>query len=222
MRLSGGVLALRNSLVTDLKVLVVADDPLARGGVSSMLSGRHGLLVAGQVSVEDGVPEAADAYAADVIAWDLGLEPTSGNDRFAKLHRSLPPVVVLLADDALAGRVWSAGAKGIVHRDAPPRQLAAALLATAEGLVVVDSDAGEALLHRSGVAPVPAGTLTMRELEVLRLLAEGYSNKELAGRLEVTENTVKFHVNAILGKLGAQSRTEAVTRASRCQTHPNG
>ena len=80
---------------------------------------------------------------------------------------------------------------------------------------MLDDDAADALLRRGASGAGPVEPLTPRELGVLRLLGEGLPNKAVAARLEVSENTVKFHVNAIFGKLGVQSRTEAVVRATR-------
>ncbi len=103
--------------------------------------------------------------------------------------------------------------------------MAAALLAVAEGLAVLDADFQQALAgpnpssspapQYGGDEPPPVEELTPRELEVLRLVAEGLPNKTIAQRLDISEHTVKFHVNALLGKLGVGSRTEAVVRATR-------
>ena len=84
-----------------------------------------------------------------------------------------------------------------------------------EGATVLDAGFDDALVRRPDPPHTLRDPLTAREVEVLRLLAEGHANKSIAARLNVSENTVKFHVNAVLGKLGAQSRTEAVTRAVR-------
>jgi DNA-binding NarL/FixJ family response regulator len=92
----------------------------------------------------------------------------------------------------------------------------AALQAAAQGLAVLDpAFASEVLPARERMGEAPIEELTPRELEVLQLLAEGLSNRAVARQLDISEHTVKFHVNAILGKLGAQSRTEAVVRATR-------
>jgi DNA-binding NarL/FixJ family response regulator len=124
------------------------------------------------------------------------------------------PVVALLAVESLAGMARAAGARGLLPRTSNARQIVAALHAVVQGLLVFD----EMLL--AAPSPVPAELdlvepLSARELQVLRHLAEGLSNKEIARAIGVSEHTVKFHVNAILGKLGAQSRTEAVVKATR-------
>jgi DNA-binding NarL/FixJ family response regulator len=93
--------------------------------------------------------------------------------------------------------------------------LAAALRAVARGLLVLEPSLAAPLVQPRERAPAPAEELTAREREVLQLLAAGLANKAVAQRLGISEHTVKFHVNALLGKLGVQSRTEAVVRAAR-------
>jgi two-component system, NarL family, response regulator YdfI len=114
------------------------------------------------------------------------------------------PVIVVLseADHAQITRTLRAGARGAVPSSVTGPGLAAAVRAVYHGWVVSPPDS---------VPAAPVETLTPREVEVLRMLADGHSNKEIAGRLGISEHTVKFHVNSILGKLGAGSRTEAVT-----------
>jgi DNA-binding NarL/FixJ family response regulator len=118
-------------------------------------------------------------------------------------------VVALVRDEAEAARALSAGANGTVLRSASPSRIHAALHAVAEGLYV--SEVQIAIARESAAA----GSLTARENDVVRLLAAGLTNKEIAQRLGITENTVKFHVNGILGKLGVETRTEAVVHAAR-------
>jgi DNA-binding NarL/FixJ family response regulator len=122
-----------------------------------------------------------------------------------------PPLVVL-TDDTPTARALQWGVRAILPRDAPADQIVAAIHAVAEGLCAVPADAAAQalLLPAPGMEP-----LTPRESEVLEMLAEGIANKEIAARLHLSEHTVKFHVNAILGKLHAGTRTEAVTRAIR-------
>ena len=100
--------------------------------------------------------------------------------------------------------------------DTDAELLAAAVSALDQGLVVVDPALAAALFPNNSASPTaPAESLTPREMEVLQLLAEGLPNKIIAARLSVTDHTVKFHVNAIMSKLGVQSRTEAVVHATR-------
>jgi DNA-binding NarL/FixJ family response regulator len=165
-----------------------------------------------------------EIYRPDVLLWDAGWRPAPSLARLADLEARVP-VAILLPDQADARQAWAAGARGLLRRDAEPPRIAAALAATVHGFAVIEPDFAEALratlpdrtLSRSEAAdhaPL-VEPLTPREVEVLRLMAEGLPNKTIAARLEISEHTVKFHVNTILGKLGVASRTEAVVRATR-------
>ena len=122
--------------------------------------------------------------------------------------------MAILWDDAQGAAAVAAGAGGVVLRDTAPERLVSALEAVAQGLVVIDPLLAE-LLPRRRIAADLVEPLTPRENEVLQLLAEGRSNKSIAARLGISEHTAKFHVNAILGKLGAATRTEALAQAAR-------
>lgn len=207
--------AMNVSITNSVRVLILADDPLARAGLAALLSSAPTVVVTGQSSSDVDIAALLAAFQPDVILWDLGWTPDS---QIAALNQSVEEhaalVVALLAAPSLADAVRAAGARGLLPRSADGAHMAAALVAVAQGLLVFD----ETLLPAP--APLPADIelvepLSSRELEVLRHLAEGLSNKEIARALGISENTVKFHVNAILSKLGAQSRTEAVVRATR-------
>lgn len=156
-------------------------------------------------------PEAGEP---EVAVWDAG-SGTSGLEHLdGAASRSLR-VLAVLADEGQAAEALAAGARGVVLRDAGAARLAAAVRAVAEGLMVLDAVAAESVLRPRPAAPATVEHLTPREQEVLQLLAQGLSNKLIAARLGISDHTVKFHVNAILGKLGAQSRTEAIAQAAR-------
>jgi two-component system nitrate/nitrite response regulator NarL len=169
-----------------VRVQISGRDALAREGLAALLGRESAIKV-----VED---------AAEVVLWE-------------ERDEDLPQghVVALVSDEEGASRALSLGARGALLRDASARKLAAALVAGARGLVVLD----ETLPLVKREPPVSADTLTPREHEVLQLLAQGLANKEIAARLGVSDHTAKFHVNAILAKLGAASRTEAVVRAAK-------
>jgi two-component system nitrate/nitrite response regulator NarL len=221
-------------------VLVVGEDALARSGLAALFAGDPSIEVVGQLD-----PAAALATAPsplpphDVAVWDLGLHPSSALERLRELaggegFESHPPegaegveeteeleeqvgapVLALVAGEAVAAEALAAGARGLLFRDAEPFRLKAALAALAQGLLVIDEALAPRLLRQRPATPALAEPLTPRELEVLDLLAQGLSNKQIAGRLAISEHTAKFHVNAIVGKLGAQSRTDAAVRAAR-------
>ena len=200
----------------DLRVLVVAADPLVRAGLGAMLDGQPGCLVVGQVAGAPDLSSTIDIYRPEAVVWDLGWDPALSLEWLSDVSETGPPVIVLLPDDAYLGEVLATGARGMMLRDSSPEALAAALNAVAQGLTVFHPHLVLPPLPApdSPQAP-PIETLTRRETEVLQLLAEGLPNKSIADHLSITEHTVKFHVNSIMGKLGAQSRTEAVTRATR-------
>jgi two-component system, NarL family, nitrate/nitrite response regulator NarL len=202
--------------MNELRLLIIAGDPLARAGLAALLAEQAGFVVAGRVSPGDDLPAAVAAYLPDVLVWDLGWDPASALEHLAEVSSDAPPILALLADADDGPAAWGAGAGGAVSRDLEVDGLAAAVSAVAHGLVVLDPEIGRTLLP-TAYAPAleTAVELTAREREVLQLLAEGLANKAIARRLEISEHTVKFHVNAILGKLNAQSRTEAVVRAGR-------
>ncbi len=211
------------SLTDDLRVLVVASSPLARAGLTALLDGASGLNLVGQTAGEAELADALDVYRPDALIWDMGWEPLQTLDRLADVTDA--SVLALVADEATAleasAALIGAGVRGLLLQDARADMLTAALQALGQGMVVLtpavaDSLRADSPLASSDRSPDPlVDALTPRELQVINLIAEGLPNKTIAGKLGISEHTVKFHVNAILTKLGAQSRTEAVVRATR-------
>ena len=182
-----------------MRILVVGDDPLARGGIAVALE--RELEVVGHVAARD-VPAAVEAFHPRVLVWDLG----AGTGDVPPLPLD-PPTLALCVDPTRAHAALQAGAKGAVLREIEAARIAAAARAVDVGLVALDpSFVGVTARPR----PKVETAMTPREREVLELLAEGLSNKEIASRLNISDHTAKFHVTAIMDKLGAQSRTEAV------------
>ncbi len=201
--------------VADLRVLIVANDPLARAGLATMLANQPGCTVVGQIAAESNLRQSLDVYQPEVILWDM-LSTRSTPERAVDFRELGHPVIALLPDESHAGDAWSAGARGMLLREASPESMVAALESAAAGLAVFDPS----LVPPLGASRLQPGDrlaeeLTPREREVLQLIAQGQSNKEIARQLGISEHTVKFHVNSVLGKLNAQSRTEAVVRATR-------
>lgn len=188
---------------------MIAEDPLVRSGLSSLLRVEQGFAIAGQASAPD------DAHSvlagAELMLWDVGARATSAT-RSAFLDRT--PTLALVRDEEAALDLWRAGASGVLWRSAEGERLLAALRSVASGLAVFEPAFLRTLLAARGTPP--DGLLfTPRENEVLALMAEGLSNKLIADRLKISEHTAKFHVNAILTKLDAETRTEAVVSAAR-------
>jgi DNA-binding NarL/FixJ family response regulator len=209
-----------------LRVLLVGSDPLARAGLAGSLGEQSGCEVVGQVDPDLPAVEALPLFRPEVVIWDLGwtADPgldSRGPDRWGPLLAYVEAgaaVLVLLGGPDTAAELWAGGVRGLLSRQTSGPGLEAAAKALAQGWAVVDPSLAEEVPW-AGARPRPESgpleELTGRELEVLQLLAEGLPNKSIALRLAISEHTVKFHVNAILRKLVAQSRTEAVVRATR-------
>jgi DNA-binding NarL/FixJ family response regulator len=201
--------------MTPLHLLLIADDPLARAGLAALLADVPDCEIVGQMST---VSFTADLpldllTPPDAIIWDMGWDPVEAVLDWPDMPA---PVLALLSDGEQAAAVWQSGVRGILLRDMDTDKLMAAAQAIANGLVVVESQLAGTLLPLTGNDDfTPDDPLTPRELEVLQRLAEGLTNKAIAQELGISEHTIKFHVNAIMGKLHAQSRTEAVVRATR-------
>jgi DNA-binding NarL/FixJ family response regulator len=220
-----------------LRILAVEDHPVMRLGVRTLLE-REGFVVAGTTATcAEALGLLSDARA-DVVLLDLHLPDVSGAEGVERLREAAPalPIVVYSVErtPALIRAVLRAGANGYVTKDAPTARLVAALHAASAGLVVMGPEeaiaaAGAATLEQPNGeqrAPesngdteheptVPREPLTPRELELLRYMAEGYTNKEVARAMVLAEDTVKKAVQTLIAKLGAADRTHAVVLALR-------
>jgi DNA-binding NarL/FixJ family response regulator len=183
------------------RVVLAGDDPLAILGLARLLDEADGW------SAVASVEEQPDAVVVDVSEGSA-LERVRG---FSERY----PVLALLEGPDGAREALSAGARGVASRAVTGKRLERALDAVSEGFVVLEEGWVSDLLRPPRRGLDSEETLTPRELEVLECLASGLSNKEIAGRLGVSVHTAKFHVNSILGKLSAASRTEAVAVAAR-------
>ena len=195
-----------------IRVLVAARSNIARAGLESVVRSSAVLELAG--SMEFGMLNSSE-LPADALLLEAGdIQP----DRMRVLaDLPLPAVLLLdLPDPALAGAALGAGLRGVLSRDATQEEIEAAVQAVHAGLIVVSGTELPGLLPQARpVSGVLAEPLSEREIEVLDLIAEGLSNKLIAYRLGISEHTVKTHVASILAKLGAASRTEAVSQAIR-------
>jgi len=205
-----------------LRLLVAADNSLARAGLAAILGDAEGLIVVGQSALDSGLDAAIDLVLPDVVICDLGYDAPQAAERLAEIGMQGPALVALVSNpDAAAEAAPSllgAGVRGMLLQSSPPDELAVALRAIGHGLTVFSPEIASAILPRAGANSPPNAaveTFTPREREVLVLVAEGLPNKLIARQLHISEHTVKFHVNALLTKLGATSRTEAVVRATR-------
>jgi DNA-binding NarL/FixJ family response regulator len=196
--------------VERLPILIISPDPLARAGLAALVSARPELSLVAASAPVDAARLVAEQPGA-VVLLDVGAagEGAAGISGVAGAV-----VVALVPDGGAAGDALRAGARAVLLRGATPSAIAAALEAAARGLTVLDAPLAEVFL-RTPEGSARSQPLTPREREVLALLADGLTNKAIAARLGMSEHTAKFHVNAILGKLGASSRAEAIVRAAR-------
>lgn len=198
------------------RVLIAATTPAFRAGLRSLLASPDMRIVGERASLRD-LGSAGQLVDVVVLAddellldaarhlgqeGDFGLLVLADDDRPAAMLRGLP----------LLG--W-----GVVPRDSSAAELQAAARAVAQGLVVLPASLARRLVGQrppaESLAQQPSEPLTAREREVLELVSQGLSNKLIARRLQISEHTVKFHISSIFTKLGAASRTEAVSRGSR-------
>ncbi|TDC90803.1 response regulator transcription factor [Nonomuraea deserti] len=203
-----------------LRVLVVDDQPLVRVGLIALVRNAPAMKVAGQAASGEECVQVSGTAEPDVIVMAARMPGMGGIAAAERVqaadHR---PAVLLLTEvdscaDAQAALL--AGASGLLPRDTPPERLLAAVRAVADGEVVLSPALARRLVERAGpVAGVtPAfACLTAREHEVLRLTGQGLSNRVMAGRLGVSEATVKTHLNRLMAKLELSSRAEVVVLA---------
>jgi NarL family two-component system response regulator LiaR len=190
------------------KIIIVDDHPVVREGLVAALDGKNGIEVGGVFeSAEEALP-AAERIAPDVILLDLELPGLGGIEAIA---RFTAPVLVLTAygTDEEIERALAAGARGYLLKGAPLDDIERAIAAVARGDSYLDPRVASRVIRADA-----RQRLTNREREVLRLVAAGDSNKQIAQRLRISERTAKFHVTAILTKLGADNRAQAVAIAA--------
>lgn len=198
-----------------IRIVLADDHPVVRAGLRAMLSGDPGLEVVGEAAAPDDAVELAVGLSPDVILMDLqfGTDET-GSDATRRIRAAPdPPAVLVLTnydtDGDILGAV-EAGASGYLLKDAPPDELIAAIRAAAAGETALAPAIAGRLLARMRT---PQPRLSDREAEVLRLVAEGAANSEIARRLHISGATVKSHLVHIYSKLGVSSRTAAVAAA---------
>ncbi len=205
---------------TQLQLMIVADNLLTRMGLASLLEDR-GCIIAGQ---SDGttINHDIEIFRPDILLMDMGWHNEPMRQRLTAVDADLPILALVTGDDSdeallpLIQSLSSYSNYGLLLRDSDPDTIFVALTALDNGLLVIDP-ALSALINmpiNRDISPL-ATPLTPRENEVLQLLAFGMTNKAIALQLNITQHTVKFHVNAIMSKLDAQSRTHAVVRATQ-------
>lgn len=204
------------------RILIVAASAIVRAGLESLVATQANLTVIGSAARLDSLASQIEDLQPDVIVVDLEPETEDAVGTLLALSREVrSSSLIVLADDtqgAWVGEAVRAGVHAILPREMSAEEIVAAIEAVASGFVVLQPEALDHLLQTE--TPVVASSppraaiddaLTPREVEVLRMIAEGSGNKIIAWRLSISEHTVKFHVASIFSKLNVSNRTEAVT-----------
>ena len=201
-----------------IRILITDDHGVVRQGLRMFLSLDPDIQVVGEAENGQEALEMARELEPDVVLMDLLMPVMDGISATQAIRAELPEVEVVALTSVLEGASVAgavrAGAIGYLLKDTDAEELHRAIRGAAEGRVQLASEAA-ARLMREVRAPENPEALTERETEVLKLLARGQSNRQIAGELFVEEKTVKAHVSSILRKLGVQSRTQAALHAVR-------
>jgi DNA-binding NarL/FixJ family response regulator len=206
-------------------VLVCDDQALVRGGFRKLLEGSPGLRVVGEAADGFEAIDKAKRTRPDVVLMDIRMPRMDGITATRRIAESCGDQVRVLilttfGNDEYVFEALRAGASGFLLKDAPPEDLLAAIRVIARGDALLDPAVTRSVVSSFAQGHPPpravrerTGSLTTRELEVLRLLAEGSSNAEIASVLSLSETTVKTHVGHLLAKLGVRDRVQAVVFA---------
>jgi len=204
-----------------IRVLIADDEALVRTGLRMILAAESGIEVVGEAVTGQEAVDLAAALVPDVVLMDIRMPEMDGLEATERLATAGGPRVVLLTTfdlDEHVFRALRAGASGFLLKDTPADQLVAAIRAAAAGDALLAPSVTRRMIDnfaRRPVIGIPGGldALTERETEVLRLMARGYSNAEIADELDVGEATIKTHVARVLSKLGVRDRVQAVVAA---------
>lgn len=210
--------------MSEIRVLIAEDQTLMRQGLRTLLTLNEGFRVVGEAENGQQAVQQALALKPDVVLMDVEMPVMSGVDATAQITRSVPGTRVILLTtfdyDEYVFAGLKAGARGYLLKDMTPDELLDTITRIHAGESIVQPSVALRLIaefgqrpgapHQSGYDP-----LSERELDVLRLLGEGWTNKAIAGRLSLTEGTVKNYVSTILDKLHAANRTQATQIARK-------
>ena len=199
-----------------MRVLVAADSPVVRAGLAALIAQIPSFSLAGSVDPET-LAEHVPALQPDVVL--IEWRPAS-HDGLNALLESGPPFVMLVEEEdaAAIAAALRAGLRAVLPRHASTVEIKAAIEAAAEGLVVLHPEIMTAIQFTKPARKASAeldAALTAREIEVLRLLAEGLANKNIAWKMGISEHTVKFHIASVFSKLHVSTRAEAVATGMR-------
>jgi len=199
---------------TRIRILTVDDHPLMREGTAAMIRSQADMLLAAEAANGTEAIQRFREHQPDVTLMDLRLPDMSGIDALIAIRSEFPEARIIMLTtfegDVEIQRALQAGARGYMLKSMPPGELLAGIRDVHAGKKRIPPDVAAHLAEHLGDE-----ALTARELEVLQQVAGGSRNRDIAGRLFITEETVKVHVKHIMEKLGAKDRTEAVAIALR-------
>jgi NarL family two-component system response regulator LiaR len=206
-------------LADRVRVMIVDDHAVVREGLKNYLGALKEFEIVGEASSGVEALEAAKKLQPQVVLMDLVMPVMDGIEATKKLHDALPDIKVIVltsfTDDDKLFPALRAGAVAYLLKDVGPQELAETIRAAARGETRLNPDVTQRLVAglAGGAAERPEDLLTEREMDVLRCLARGMSNKEIGADLFISEKTVKTHVGSILDKLGLADRTQAALYA---------
>jgi len=209
------------SLTSPIRTLIVDDHPVVRYGVKHILDAETDIEVVGDLDGIDGIGDVLARLDPDVMLLDLELGDTPGVDALRQIREIAPQlkVIVYTSHDEEEYIIQAAelGVDGYLLKGSPKEEIVGAVRSVNEGGSAIESAVAAKLMNhmnkRSSRSKQPTITFSKRETQVLELLAVGMTNRDIGSTLFISESTVKFHVHAILSKLDASNRTEAVSMA---------
>jgi DNA-binding NarL/FixJ family response regulator len=200
-----------------IRVIVADDHKVVRAGIGELLSDEPDIQVVGEARTGREAVELALALRPDLVVMDINMPELSGVEATRQIRAGAPAVRVLVltaySDDPYLYGLLDAGASGYLLKTAEGGEIVRAVRATAKGEAAIDPAVAPRLIARLSRGARPPEALTDRELEVLRLVARGQTNKQIGLALQISDRTVQNHLANIYGKLDVASRTEAVTAA---------
>jgi DNA-binding NarL/FixJ family response regulator len=204
-----------------LRVVIADDQPMMRAGFKAVLEASGDIQVVAEAATGEEAVQAANSYSPDVVLMDIRMPDMDGIEATRRLPRQRVLILTTFGLDEYIISALRAGASGFLLKDAPTSEVLAAVRAVAAGDAVLSAPITRQLLDQvarrlpAAVSQSPARleSLTEREQQVLRMLASGLSNAEIAQALVISDATVKSHVSRLLGKLGLRDRVQAVIYA---------
>jgi DNA-binding NarL/FixJ family response regulator len=206
-----------------ITILIVDDHTLFRRGIRKMIEAEEDMLVLGEAANGREAIQLMRGRMPDVVLMDIQMPELDGIEATRMMHREMPHLgivfITMYENDEFVFRGLQAGGRGYILKDADPDTMLRAIRGVAKGESLLGPTIALKVMRQFSVIemahPSVTDGLTPREIEVLKMIAEGISNKEIAGRLFISEKTVKNHINNILSKLHLYDRTQATLYAIR-------